>query len=160
MEANTNNQILAIYIKLGTYDNNYIPGEHAYHNLIPDTRATSFSTGIMGEHEFQVYYPRVTRKQIKKAIQTGFNILDSIDTMDYAYGDLIKQVLAFIGLADHLNLTSYQEAEAYLAKLDQINENYYYQDPESNDLDLEIALDTVQITPQLNSRSYVIEFNW
>lgn len=81
--------------------------------------------------------------------------------MDYAYGDLIKQILAFIGLAYHLELIDDQEAETYLAKLDQINENYYFIDPESNDLDLEITLYTVQIsTTTLKPLSYTISFNY
>lgn len=160
MENTTLNQALSINIKLGTYSDEYIPGTHGYHCLVPRTRATSFSTSDMGEHEFEVYYPKVSPKQIKKAIQTGFNIIDLPPIMDYAYGDLIKQILAFIGLAHHLNLIDDPEAETYLDKLDQINENYYYQDPESNDLDLEIALDTVQITPGTNSISYTVSFNY
>lgn len=154
------NTTIAILIKLGTYANEYIPGEHSYHNLIPETKATAFSTAIMGEHEFEVYYPRVTKKQIKRAIQTGFNIIDPLNTMDYAYGDLIKQILAFIGFANYLKLIDDQETETYLDKLYQINENYYFRDPETNYLDLEIALDTVQITPGLNSLSYTLSFNY
>lgn len=161
MKTNTNNQTIAILIKLGTYSNDYIPGTHRYHNLIPETKATSFTTAITDEHEFKVYYPMVTPKQVKKAIQTGFDIIDPLNNMDYAYGDLIKQILAFIGLAHYLNLINDQEAETYLAKLEQINENYYFIDPESNDLDLDIALDTIEITtPTLKPLSYTISFSY
>lgn len=160
MKTNINTQALDICIKLGTYSNEYISGTHNYHNLIPETKATSFTTANMDEHEFKVYYPRVTQKQIKDAIQTGFDIIDPLPDMDYAYGDLIKQILAFIGLAHHLNLIDDQETETYLDKLEQINNNYYFIDPESNDLDLEIALDTIQITtPTLKPISYTISFN-
>lgn len=161
MKTNTNNQVLSINLKLGTYSNEYVSGAHAYHNMIPETKATSFSPSAdPEEHEFEVHYPGVTPKQIKEAIQTGFHIIDHLNIMDYAYGDLIKQILAFIGLAHQLNLIDDQEAETYLAKLEQINETYYYYDPESNDLDLEIALDTVQITPGTNPISYTISFNY
>lgn len=162
MKTNTNNQALDICIKLGTYSNEYVSGKHNYHNLIPGTKATSFSPSAdPEEHEFEVHYPDVTLKQIKGAIQTGFNIIEPLNIMDYAYGDLIKQILAFIGLAHHLNLIDDQEAETYLDKLDQINENYYFIDPESNDLDLDIALDTIEITtPTLKPRSYTLSFNY
>lgn len=159
MKNTTLNQARSINIKLGTYSNDYIPGTHNYHNLIPETKTTSFTTAIMDEHEFEVYYPKVTPRQIREAIQTGFNIIDPLNNMDYAYGDLIKQILAFIGFAHHFNLIDDQETETYLAKLDQINENYYFIDPESNDLDLEIALDTIQITT-LKPLSYTITFNY
>lgn len=159
MKTNTNNQALDICIKLGTYSNEYISGKHNYHNLIPETKTTSFTTANMDEHAFEVCYPKVTPKQIQDAIQTGFNIIEPLNNMDYAYGDLIKQILAFIGLAFHLDLIDDQEAETYLAKLDQINENYYFIDPESNDLDLEITLETVQITTTtLKPLSYTISF--
>lgn len=166
MKTNTNNQTIAINIKLGTYSNEYVSGTHNYHNLIPGTRITASHRNLLltieniEEHEFELYYPKVSPKQIRDAIQTGFNIIDtleSINNMDYAYGDLIKQILAFICLAHHLNLIDDQEAETYLDKLEQINENYYYQDPESNDLDLEIALDTI---PNLNGNSYILSFNY
>lgn len=148
-----------ITIQLGTYSNDYISGNHKYHNLIPGIQSTSYSPSAdPEEHEFEIHYPEVTLKQIKEAIQTGFHILDHLNIMDYAYGDLIKQILAFIGLAHQLNRIDDQEAETYLAKLEQINETYYYYDPESNDLDLEIALDTVQITPGIFS--YIISFNY
>lgn len=160
MKHTTLNQALSINIKLGTYSNEYVSGIHNYHNLIPETKATSFTTANMDEHEFELYYPKVTPKQIKEAIQTGFDIIDPLNNMDYAYGDLIKQILAFIGLAHHLNLIDDQEAETYLDKLEQINNNYYFIDPESNDLDLEISLDTVQMTtPTLKPLSYTISFN-
>lgn len=150
---------IAIYIKLGTYQNEYVQGTHYYHNLIPEAKVTAFSIADMGEHEFELYYPKVTPKQIKRAIQTGFNIIDPLNTMDYAYWDLIKQILAFISLAHYFNLINNQEAETYLAKLHQINENYYFRDPESNDPDLEITLDTVQITPDPMNIAYTLEFN-
>lgn len=150
-----------ITIQLGTYSNDYIPGTHKYHNLIPGILSTSFSPSAdPEEHQFEVHYPEVTIKQIKEAIQTGFYIIDHLNIMDYAYGDLIKQILAFIGLAHHLELINDQETQTYLDKLDQINETYYYSDPESNDLDLGIALDTVQITPGTNHISYMISFNY
>ena len=160
MENTTTNQTLAIHIKLGTYSNEYVRGTHYYHNLIPETKITAFSISNMGEHEFEVYYPIVTRKQIKGAIQTGFDTIDPLNTMDYAYGDLIKQILAFIGLAHHLNLINDQEAQTYLDKLNQINDAYFFQEPEANDLDLDIALDTVQITTDPMSITYTLSFNY
>ena len=151
MKTNQNCQIL---IKLGTYSNLYVSGTHDYHNLIPEIKVTAYTTANMGEHEFEVYYWRVTRKQIKKAIQTGFNIIDPLNNMDYMYGDLIRQILAFICLAHHLNLIDDQEAETYLAKLKQINLNYnLITNPKGLEPELKISLGypeihTVKNTPE------------
>ena len=161
---NTTN--LTITIELGAYSNEYVSGTHNYHNLIPGTRVTASHRNLLPtiedieEHEFELCYPKVTPKQIKDAIQTGFDIIDTLNTMDYAYGDLIKQILAFIGLAHHLNIIDDQEAETYLAKLEQINHNWFLLEPEENDLDLEIALDTIQITPDTRGNSYTLSFNY
>lgn len=148
---------LAIYIKLGTYANNYVSKTHYYDNLVPETKVSAFSVGSMGEHEFELYYSSVTPKQIKRAIQTGFDIIDPLNTMDYRYGDLIKQILAFIGLAHYLNLIDDQETETYLAKLKQINLNYnLITNSRGLEPELKISLDTVEITPDPLFISYTI----
>lgn len=156
----TNNQTLTICINLGYYLNELIPGTHYYHNLIPDAKISAASVTDMGGHEFTVNYHRVTRKQIREAIQTGFDIITPITNMDYAYGDLIKQILAFISLAHHLNLINDQEAQTYLDKLQQIDETYFFQEPEANDLDIEIALGTMEITPDPLNTTYTISIKW
>jgi len=152
---------LAIHIKLGTYSNLYVSGTHEYHNLIPETKVSAYVLGYMEEHKFELYYPRVTPKQIKKAIQTGFDIIEPRHQMDYMYGDLIRQILAFIGLANYLNLIDDQETETYLAKLKQINLNYnLITNSRGLEPELKISLDTIEITPDPLFISYTINFNY
>lgn len=170
MKTNTNHQTFGINIELGEgYQKEFMPNEsHSYHNLILGNQVYPTTTELNPEeHKFELYYPGVTPKQIKNAIQTGFNIITVMDPEDNtdpdAYGDLIKQILAFIGLAHHLNIINDQEAQTHLDELEQIEHNWFLIEPEANDLDLEMALDTVEITKLKGIKTediYNIIFNY
>lgn len=162
---------IIININLGCYQNEFIlirDGSHSYHNLIPDNPIVPFTTYLSEEeHEFELYYPKVTPKQIKEAIQKGFDIIDVTDPNDntdfYAYGDLIKQILAFIGLAHYFKIINDQETQIYLDKLKQIEHNWFLLEPEENDIDLEIAIDTLEILKLYSPKRddiYYITFNY
>ena len=166
----TNNQTLGINIKLGEgYQNEFIlDGQHSYHNLIPGNQIYPSTTDLNPEeHKFELYYPGVTPKQIKNAIPTGFNLITVMDPKDntdlYAYSDLIKQILAFIGLAHHLKLINDQEAQTYLDKLSQIERDWFLLEPEDNDTGLDIDLDTIEIIKLKGIKTedvYNITFNY
>lgn len=152
-----------IKINLGTFPNeyHYPDPKHLYHSLVsgPGSPNAITSRGNPYEYRVHIYYPNMDKDQILSAIETGFDILNNTPTgdMGYQYGDTIKQVLAFIALANQLGLISDQDTKTYLTNLDQLNDIYYYADPESNDLDLDIALNSV--ISLITFDTYLVSFN-
>ena len=145
-----------IIINLGTFPNNYTGyNVHVYYNLTQGQAKSRIIRKNPQEYEFEVHYLNLNPEDLIPSINLGIAFLENIQP-DYKYGDTIKQTLALIALANQLNLLSDQDTKDYLNQLSNLNDSYFFKDPEANDLDLPIELGSVNI--QIIHNDYLLSF--
>lgn len=146
-----------IIIKLGTFPNNYTGSNvHTYYNLTQGQAKSRIIRKNPHEYEFGIHYLHLNpEKDLIPSITLGISFLENIH-YDYTYGDTIKQTLSLIALANRLGIISDQDTNGYLNQLSNANDSYFFKDPENNDLDLPIELNSVNI--QIIANDYLISF--
>lgn len=146
-----------IIIKLGTCPNNLTGSNvHIYYNLTQGQAKSRIIRKNPYEYEFEIHYLNLnTEKDLIPSINLGISFLENIQ-YDYKYGDTIKQTLSLIALANLLNILSDQDTKGYLNQLSNANDSYFFKDPEDNDLDLPMELNSVNI--QITDNAYLISF--
>ena len=145
-----------IIINLGTFPNNYTGSNvHVYYNLTQGQAKSRIIRKNPHEYEFEIHYLINPEKDLIPSINLGIAFLENI-SLDYKYGDTIKQTLSLIALANHLGIISDQDTKGYLNQLSNLYDKYFFNDPEDNDLDLPIELGSVNI--QITNNDYRISF--
>lgn len=146
-----------IIINLGTFPNSYTGSNvHIYYNLTQGQAKSRIIQKNPHEYEFEIHYLNLNpEKDLIPSINLGLTFLKNIQS-DYKYGDTIKQTLSLIALANQLNIISDQDTKGYLNQLSNLNDSYFFKDPETNDLDLPIELSSVNI--QKSNNDYLISF--
>lgn len=146
-----------IIINLGTFPNNYTGSNvHIYYNLTQGQAKSRIIQKNPHEYEFEIHYLNLNpEKDLIPSINLGLTFLKNIHH-DYKYGDTIKQTLSLIALANQLNILSDQDTKGYLNQLSNLNDSYFFKDPEANDLDLPIELSSVNI--QIINNDYLLSF--
>lgn len=144
-----------IIINLGTFPNNYTGSNvHVYYNLTQGQAKSRIIRKNPHEYEFEIHYLN-PEKDLIPSINLGIAFLENI-SLDYKYGDTIKQTLSLIALANHLGILADQDTKGYLNQLSNLYDKYFFNDPEDNDLDLPIELGSVNI--QITNNDYRISF--